>query len=394
MSTQALLGFAGWSYLPDLVTVQVLRVFHYTFYTAFNRPPPVPRTPVYASQYRFAFAGVVLCYLSYNLLEASRSLAPNFYELLGVYPDTNENMLKLAFRAFAKKNHPDRVGSQGEDVFIQVRDAFEALKDPVIRFAYDKFGPEVLKWKDCTTMREYLRRGLLSSSPYHIMTGMGLFVFSAIGRPSPIALWRYLLFIALLASELYLILTPSLFSPEPIDDLFVDSVSPSRMVLHALFPRRTVYQHILLLHQLFFFMSVALSRVVPILFPSLVQGELGMDPQAARKLSERLVGLIKATDRELSTMLNIELSSVEGLRPTPSSNLPSSSREKIPEEFLGVLSREMEKMIIENKLKTEVGPLQKAWQSAVNKGKKTNGSSPLGLDHRSTHAPRARSRSL
>jgi len=53
-----------------------------------------------------------------------------------------------------------------------------------------RFGPDVLKWKECATMREYLRRGLLTSSFYHIMAGAGLILFSIIGRPSPIAAVR------------------------------------------------------------------------------------------------------------------------------------------------------------------------------------------------------------
>lgn len=65
-------------------------------------------------------------------------MAPSFYEILGVAPNVDENGLKLAFRAFAKKNHPDKVGAEGVDLFMQVRDAFEALKDPVVRFAYDR----------------------------------------------------------------------------------------------------------------------------------------------------------------------------------------------------------------------------------------------------------------
>lgn len=63
----------------------------------------------------------------------------NFYEILNVSPDIDESGLKFAFRAFARKNHPDRVGKAGESVFIEVRDAFEALKDPVVRFAYDRY---------------------------------------------------------------------------------------------------------------------------------------------------------------------------------------------------------------------------------------------------------------
>ena len=61
---------------------------------------------------------------------------PNLYEILGVPPHASENDLKAAFRYFAKRNHPDRVGKQGEEIFIQIRDAYESLKDPLKRFAY------------------------------------------------------------------------------------------------------------------------------------------------------------------------------------------------------------------------------------------------------------------
>ena len=67
-------------------------------------------------------------------------MQPNFYQILGVSPNVDETGLKLAFRTFAKRHHPDRpeVGKEGEVLFMAVRDAFEALKDPVVRFAYDR----------------------------------------------------------------------------------------------------------------------------------------------------------------------------------------------------------------------------------------------------------------
>ena len=56
-------------------------------------------------------------------------------------PDADDNTLKIAFRHFAKRNHPDRpeVGEEGAELFRVVRDAFEALRDPVVRFAYDRY---------------------------------------------------------------------------------------------------------------------------------------------------------------------------------------------------------------------------------------------------------------
>jgi hypothetical protein len=137
-SASALLRLGAWSYLPDFLTRTGLNTLHRFSGTLTGRPPPSPGTPGYARHYRITFALVVLGYLSYNLIEASRLTPPNFYEVLGVGPDAGDGELKGAFRTFAKRNHPDRVGPQGEAVFIQVRDAFDALKDPVKRFAYDR----------------------------------------------------------------------------------------------------------------------------------------------------------------------------------------------------------------------------------------------------------------
>lgn len=362
----ALFRIVGWSYLPDFATKQALRVIHQTSSSIFHRPPPDPRTPAYALHYRLTFSAVVLCYLIYNFLDASGSITNNFYELLGVYPNSSDTTLKTAFRAFAKKHHPDRVGPSGEALFIEVRDAFEALKDPVVRFAYDRFGPDVLKWKECTTMREYLRRGLLSSSLYHIMTGAGLILFSAIGKPSPIAAWRYLLFLCLFASELYLLLapSPSTLSPSP----FVDATTSHVMILDVIFPKRIVYQHVLLLHQVFFFLSVALSRVAPVLFPSLMRGDPNLDQQIVRSMAERLGVLAKTTERELSIMLDTELLAIHEtpIRSSELSTLPWP-REMLKSDIMLTLTTEMEDIVVENKLKSEVGPVKTAWDLAVDK---------------------------
>jgi len=145
MST-ALLHIVGWSYLPDFATKQALRVIHQIIFSVFRRSPPDPRTPVYVLHYRLTFTAVVLCYLVYNFLDASGSIPNNFYQLLGVYPDSNDTTLKTAFRGFARKYHPDRVGPSGESLFIEVRDAFEALKDPVVRFAYDRWVVSCAVW--------------------------------------------------------------------------------------------------------------------------------------------------------------------------------------------------------------------------------------------------------
>ena len=66
----------------------------------------------------------------------------DFYEVLGVERQVSETELKVAFRKMAKKYHPD--ANQGdpsaEIKFKEVSEAYDVLKDPQSRAAYDRFG--------------------------------------------------------------------------------------------------------------------------------------------------------------------------------------------------------------------------------------------------------------
>lgn len=65
-----------------------------------------------------------------------------FYEVLGVTRTANETELKSAYRRLAKDFHPDRnAGDKSAEIkFKEVNEAYEALKDPQRRAAYDQFG--------------------------------------------------------------------------------------------------------------------------------------------------------------------------------------------------------------------------------------------------------------
>ncbi|MEZ5809886.1 MAG: molecular chaperone DnaJ [Rhizobiaceae bacterium] len=66
----------------------------------------------------------------------------DFYETLGVSRDADEKALKSAFRKLAMKYHPDKnPGNQdAEHKFKEIGEAYETLKDPQKRAAYDRFG--------------------------------------------------------------------------------------------------------------------------------------------------------------------------------------------------------------------------------------------------------------
>src|SRR5579872_3047891 len=66
----------------------------------------------------------------------------NYYDVLGVTRSCDEKELKGAFRKLAMQFHPDRNNGDrdAELKFKEVNEAYEALKDPQRRAAYDRFG--------------------------------------------------------------------------------------------------------------------------------------------------------------------------------------------------------------------------------------------------------------
>ncbi len=70
------------------------------------------------------------------------STPTDFYDLLEVPRDADEKVIKSAYRKLAMKFHPDRNpgDAEAEAKFKAVGAAYECLKDPQKRAAYDRFG--------------------------------------------------------------------------------------------------------------------------------------------------------------------------------------------------------------------------------------------------------------
>ena len=99
------------------------------------------------------------------------------------------------------------------------------------------------------------------------------------------------MFASLLVCELLIILTPS---PLPVNTRVfltnLTSTSNHGTFLHTIFPHRVTFQHVKFLHQVFMFLSIALNRVAPKIFPG--------EPKVPAGVIDRIRNLAALADRE------------------------------------------------------------------------------------------------
>jgi curved DNA-binding protein len=76
-------------------------------------------------------------------------VAADYYQVLGVARDATPEQIQQAFRALARKYHPDvNKDPDAEDRFKQLNEAYHVLVDPETRKRYDRFGDDFRRVPD------------------------------------------------------------------------------------------------------------------------------------------------------------------------------------------------------------------------------------------------------
>lgn len=83
-------------------------------------------------------------------------------------------------------HHPDKITDASarpaaEAIYVHLKLARDTLVDPAKRFAYDRFGPDILHWRSCTTIADFVKAGVQNTLMYYAGTGAVLVVLGLVG---------------------------------------------------------------------------------------------------------------------------------------------------------------------------------------------------------------------
>ncbi len=107
----------------------------------------------------------------------------DYYQVLGVSRGAEPDVLKRAYRKLARKYHPDvSKEKNAESKFKEVQEAYEVLRDPEKRAAYDQLGPDYRTGQQFRPPPDWSQRfGHGSSQRFSDLNGFSDFFSSLFG---------------------------------------------------------------------------------------------------------------------------------------------------------------------------------------------------------------------
>ncbi|KAF2234326.1 membrane associated DnaJ chaperone-like protein [Viridothelium virens] len=305
MSSSGLLSLIGWTFLPNQIAGW-LQSIYYGITIRAGEQRPIPGTQRYVIHRRRIQMIVIVLYLAFTIFEADWQLRRegDFYTTLGVLPNADERAIQSRFRKLTILHHPDKATtaeaqSAAESYFVTLKLARDTLTDSARRFAYDRFGPEVIEWRHCTTVRDYVFAGVRRTIPFYVSVGLGMLALGFFGYLEWGKYWRYVTFAAICALEVHIITRPIL--PRLITRL----VNPVVNTMSGRSPYLP-FQVLQLARKIAFTVFIALSQLGPLLHEPTATGQLNSDALQQRQLN-RLANAVKLADQETVRLLSLDV---------------------------------------------------------------------------------------
>jgi hypothetical protein len=191
---------------------------------------------------------------------------------------------------------------------MHLKVASETLLDGARRFAYDRWGPDVVTWQKCITVRDYVSRGALYNTLTHYGAAAAImYVVSLFGYLDWGKYWRWLLLAGLCVFESYTV------TRTEVPFVLSKAINPIVTTVTAS-PPYVQFQVISLLRKLSITIYIAFSQIGPLLNPQGQQDQKEAENSEAtiRQGLERLEAMTKGLDGEAGRLLEMELSPFAG----------------------------------------------------------------------------------
>lgn len=277
-------------------------------------PKPQPGSPRFNSHRRVIHILVVTLYLLYTIYEADNDIlrASNFYADLGVSPTAADKEIKSRFRRLAALHHPDKATSGGAtnsvDYYMHLKLASETLQDAAKRFAYERFGPDVVQWTKSKTIRDFMSKGVLQTIlPHYAIAAATMYVVGLFGYMDFGKFYRWLILAFLCTFEVWAVTRPRFPFVVDLLNRVVTTISPH--------PAYLPFEIITLARKITITAYIALSQIGPLLARHLgTSNPAGDDDdeKALRQGLDRLDGMTKALDEDVSRLMEMEMAPYRG----------------------------------------------------------------------------------
>jgi len=261
----------------------------------------------------------VSIYLLYTIYEADYEMqrASSFYTDLGVPLSATEREIKSRFRRLAALYHPDKAVSSADPLavnayFVHLKTAADTLSEPARRFAYERFGPDAVRWQHCTTIRDYVMRGASILVPYYAIAAAAMYGLGMLGYLDWARFERWLVLASVFVFELHTVTRPGL---PVVLEKFINPV----LAKLAGRPPYLPFQAIEFARKLSVTLYIAFSQIGPLLTADtsggqvLVGGRKGVSEEVAlQKGLERLEMTVKGLDDDAERLLETEMAPYTG----------------------------------------------------------------------------------